>query len=165
MDLVDSKLPLPAGEDFAQQVWNRMDVLQTQMERNNEGHKTQMGDLKTQVEGLKTHVEGLKTQMQEMKLANQAQMAVLLAPIAIQTAKNANRSLKLGEALVQVPNNQGVLPANLVFPQTIEDLMTMEVNHVNDLLTFYGIIPHRRDNLDQRKKLLGRHIGLNYNRN
>jgi phage shock protein A len=119
MVLVDGKLPLPAGEDFAQQNLNRMDDFQTQMERNYEDHKTQMEGLKTQVEGLKTQVEGIKTQMQEINQANQAHMRVLLAPLAIQTAKNANRSLALDEALVQVPNNQGDLPVNLVFPRPL----------------------------------------------
>jgi hypothetical protein len=44
--------------------------------------------------------------------------------------------------------------------------MKMEANHVDDLLTFYEILPNRRlHNLRQRKQLLGRHLGLNYNRN
>ena len=233
MVLVDGKLPLPAGEDFAQQVLNRMDDFKTQMEglktqvedvktqmgdlktqvedvktqlgdlkTQVEDVKTQMGDLKTQVEGinqanqvalttqveeinqanqvaLTTQVEGinqanqvalatqmqaLTTQMQEINQTNQAQMAVLLAPIAIQTAKNANRSLVHGcEALVQVPNNQGVLPVDLVFPQTIDNLMNMQANDVNLLLTFYGIRPNGRGpNLRQRKEILCRHLGLVY---
>ena len=205
MVLVDSKLPLPAGEDFALQVLNRMDDFKTQMEglkTQVEDVKTQMGDLKTQVEGinqanqvalttqveeinqanqvaLTTQVEGinqanqvalatqmqaLTTQMQEINQTNQAQMAVLLAPIAIQTAKNANRSLVHGcEALVQVPNNQGVLPVDLVFPQTIDNLMNMQANDVNLLLTFYGIRPNGRGpNLRQRKEILCRHLGLVY---
>lgn len=193
MVLVDSKLPLPTGGDFAQHVLNQVDAFEAQMKTNNEELKASNEELKAALQALKTQMEqnheelkaaekALKTQMEqcheELKAANQAlktqmelntgaiqAMNATLIQVAIQTAKNANRSILRCEMLAKVPNDQGDLPDNLAFPQTYEDLMNMEEHGLNGLLTFYGIHLNERVDLDQRKELLCHHLGLVLDRN
>jgi Protein of unknown function (DUF3294) len=134
MILVDNKVPLPAGEDFAQRVFIQLNSVQAGMQ-----------DLTNKVEGLTNKVEGLTNKMTQ---------------VAIQTAKNANRALLRLETLVPVPNNDGNLPDQRNFPRTFEDLMNMEARNVNRLLVFYDISTNRDANLNARKELLCRHLGI-----
>ena len=209
--LVDSKLPLPTGEDFAQRVFHQMgennrilqEAFQAQMVQIQDGTKQNTEAIQATNALLKAQVQDLQAQMAQNTSAIQAQMVqntsaiqaqmvqktsaiqaqmvqiqdgtkqntdaiqatnALLTQVAIQTAKNANRALMRLETLVPVPNNQGVIPDGIAFPQTYEHLMNMGVRDLNRLLDFYGILPEKGVGLDQRKELLCRHLGFLHNR-
>ena len=85
-----------------------------------------------------------------------------LSSLSLQTIRNTNRSLRGTEMIVPVPNHQGVPPPAAVFPHVQSDIVSMEECDVHTLLTFYGILPARREDLDTKKRLLCRHLGLIY---
>ena len=85
-----------------------------------------------------------------------------LSSLSLQTIRNTNRSLRGTEMIVPVPNHQGVPPPAAVFPHVQSDIVSMEECDVHTLLTFYNILPARREDLDTKKRLLCRHLGLIY---
>jgi hypothetical protein len=73
--------------------------------------------------------------------------------------RNSNRSLLGDEEIIPIPNNQGQPPPPAIFPRFQSDIVFMEEADVNALLDFYNILA-QQDDLNSKKRLLCRHIGI-----
>ena len=144
--LLESVSTVPIGPDWAQA------ILQGMNERLTENTNT-----------LRLVNERLTENTNTLRLTNVRvdQMELSLIQLSIQTARNTNRSLSPREIIALVPNPLGVLPRDGLFPRTQTDIVSMLLREVDELLTFYNIVPNQVTHLRGKKAILVSHLGFN----
>ena len=156
--LFERLMPVPVGQDLAQELLQQMREVNTRMDEMTRNATNSSREMHARMDQMtRTATNNSVAIRREIRDNN----TTLLRQMSIQAAQIANRGLLVDDTINPVMNNQGHVPPANLFPQFQRTIESMTEQNVDILLAFYGIVPERRAADENRKKaLLCDHLGL-----
>ena len=150
--LLDSIGMLPAGQEWVQALTREVQGMNERFTREMQGMNQNQQALTLEVQGMNERFTRVDDRLTRMNVS--------LKELLVQTSQNTNSTRDADEDIAPVPNGNGEIPNHDFFPASEMAIVSMGVQQVDALLEFYGHLPGHQDDLNIKKSLLCKCLGL-----